>query len=186
LRRLSNESRRNKRPHKPLKARPAPTPDDDTMRTLLLLALSFMGASALMVSPLAAPAHASRVVIGPAMACNGGKGGSGGMAPKKDKERRGKLRRLIQVADSAENVKAVLLSSQTESLVLKMNWKLRKFAQKKIAKRAAQFDVEVPAAFAGFDVKKENTKKSLLKPSLTERSPAHPGAVAALAKLRSA
>jgi len=156
------------------------------MRTLLLLALSFMGASALMVSPLAAPAHASRVVIGPAMACNGGKGGSGGMAPKKDKERRGKLRRLIQVADSAENVKAVLLSSQTESLVLKMNWKLRKFAQKKIAKRAAQFDVEVPAAFAGFDVKKENTKKSLLKPSLTERSPAHPGAVAALAKLRSA
>ena len=77
------------------------------MRTLLLLALSFMGASALMVSPLAAPAHASRVVIGPAMACNGGKGGSGGMAPKKDKERRGKLRRLIQVVcvaiDSSPN-----------------------------------------------------------------------------------
>jgi len=153
---------------------------------LLLLVLSLMGASALMMSPLAAPVRGSqRVAVSPAMACNGGKGGKGGMAPKKDKERRGKLKALVQVADSAENVKAVLLSSQTEGLVMKMNWKLRKFAQKKIAKRAAQFDVEVPADFAGFNLKKENTKKHLLTASVKERSAPHPAAVAALAKLRS-
>ena len=58
-------------------------------------------------------------------------------------------------ADSAENVNAILLSSQTEQLVMKMNWKLRKHAKHHITKRAAEFDVTVPEAFAGFNIKKE-------------------------------
>ena len=54
----------------------------------------------------------------------------------------------VSQADSAENVKAILLSSQTEGLLLKMNWKVRTAGLRQIKKRAAQFDVAVPAEFA--------------------------------------
>jgi len=151
--------------------------------SLLVLALVAYAASALVVGQ-GPRAHTSRVAATPLMACNGGKGGKGGMSPPKDKMRRGKLKALIQAADSAENVQAILLSAQTEGLLLKMNWKVRKFAKKHVLKRAAQFDVDVPEAFAGFNSPKQSTKKHLLTPSITERSPAHPAAVAALAKLR--
>ena len=67
------------------------------MLRLLCLFLTFVSASALVVSPLMAPAQASqRAAVSPMMACNGGKGGKGGMSPPKDKNRRGKLGRLIQ------------------------------------------------------------------------------------------
>jgi hypothetical protein len=95
-------------------------------------------------------------------------------------------------ADSAENVKAILLSQQTESMILKMNWKIRKSAKHHLTKRAAEFDVEVPSEFAGFhhlnpsgNGQKQMMKKHLLVPTVTEPTPAHPAAVAALAKLRS-
>jgi len=83
-------------------------------------------------------------------------------------------------------VNAILLSSQTESMLLKMNWKFRRAAKHQLKKRAAQFDVTVPAAFAGFDVKVANTPKSKLSPSITTASPVSPAAVAALAKYRAA
>ncbi len=51
-------------------------------------------------------------------------------------------------ADSADGVKSILLSSQTEGLLLKMNWKVRRGCEQKIKKRAAQFDVDVPSNFA--------------------------------------
>ena len=54
-------------------------------------------------------------------------------------------------ADSAENVKSILLSSQTEQMLLKMGWKFRKSAKHQLKKRAAQFDVTVPEEFAGFN-----------------------------------
>merc|ERR1719331_1822408 len=150
------------------------------MKLVLLLISS---ASALMVGPLAAPTHAaSRVAASPLMACNGGKGGSGGMAPKKDKMRKGKLKALIQAADSAENVKSILLSSQTEQLLLKMNWKVRHFAKGHIKKRAAQFDVEIPEEFGAFNVLPRNAKRCNLVASVKEASPSNPAAVAALAK----
>lgn len=87
-------------------------------------------------------------------------------------------------ADSAENVNAILLSSQTEQLVMKMNWKLRKHAKHHITKRAAEFDVTVPEAFAGFNIKKENTKKHLLTASVTTPSPRSEAAAVALAKMK--
>lgn len=87
-------------------------------------------------------------------------------------------------ADSAENVQAILLTAQTEQLLLKMNWKVRDFAKKKVLSRAAQFAVEVPAAFAGFDAPKASTPKYLLTPTMTTRAPSHPAAVAALANAR--
>jgi len=108
------------------------------------------------------------------------------MGPKKDKERRGKLKALLYVADSAENVNAILFSSQTEQLILNMGWRLRKHAKYHIKKRAAQFDVEVPEAFAGFNAPKLSTPKHKLTATLTEPSPSNPAAVAALAKLRAA
>ena len=58
------------------------------------LFLALLGsASALVVSPLAAQSSAR--AVSPAMACNGGKGGSGGMAPKLDKMRRGRFKALV-------------------------------------------------------------------------------------------
>jgi len=98
--------------------------------------------------------------------------------------RRGRLNALIQAADSAENVKAILFSSQTEQMVLKMGWKFRKSAKHQLSKRAAQFDVAVPEAFAGFNSPKQSTPKYKLSASVTEATPAHPAAVAALANLR--
>ena len=65
-----------------------------------------------------------------------------------------------------------------------MNWKVRAASHRQLRKRAAQFEVEVPAAFGGYNVRPRNTPKSKLVPTITEKSPAHPDAVAALAKLR--
>ena len=87
-------------------------------------------------------------------------------------------------ADSAENVKAILLSKQTESLLLDMNWKVRKHCGEHIRKRAAQFEVDVPPEFGAYNVRPRNTIRAKLVPTVTEDTPAHPGAVAALAKLR--
>ena len=87
-------------------------------------------------------------------------------------------------ADSADGVNAILLSSQTEGLVMKMNWKLRRSAKHHIKKRAAQFDVAVPDAFAGFNSVKMNTPKHALAATVTTASPSNPAAVAALAKMK--
>lgn len=118
------------------------------------------------------------------MACNGGKGGRGGKSPPKDKARRGKIRRLVWAADSAENVNEILLCSSTESMLLKMNWKIRKSAMHHIKRRASEFEVEVPKAFAAMDAPKQSTGKHLLKPSITVQTPMSPKAVEALKGLR--
>mmetsp|Transcript_62531 Transcript_62531/g.165981 ORF Transcript_62531/g.165981 Transcript_62531/m.165981 type:complete len:138 (-) Transcript_62531:103-516(-) len=137
------------------------------MQKLLLLIVSLMGASALVVGPLA-PAHVARAAS-PTMACNGGKGGKGGKTPPKDKWLfRPKVNKLVQEADSAEGVKDILLTASTEKLLLKMNWKYRRSAGHKIRKRAAQFGVEVPHEFAAFHVRPRNTPKHLLVPSIAE------------------
>jgi SpoVK/Ycf46/Vps4 family AAA+-type ATPase len=112
------------------------------------------------------------------------KGGSGGEGPPLDKMRRGRVGALIQSADDAEKVKAILISSQTERLLLNMNWKVRSSMQRQLRKRAAQFGVEVPMDFAAYNVRPRNTPKKSLKPTITEESAPHPDAVAALAKLR--
>ena len=63
----------------------------------LFALLSFLGgASALIASPPAAHATQQRVAVSPMMACNGGKGGSGGEGPPLDKMRRGRVKALIQ------------------------------------------------------------------------------------------
>lgn len=151
---------------------------------LLLVALSLGGVSALVASPLGASAVAQRVAASPSMACNGGKGGRGGKSPSADKKRRGMLKRLLYAADSAENFNGIILSSQTESMLLKMNWKVRRHSKYHILKRAAQFDVAVPANFGGFDSPKQNTPGHKLSASITTQSPSNPAAVAALANLR--
>ena len=66
---------------------------------------------------------------------------------------------------------------------MKMNWKLRRSAKHHIKKRAAQFDVAVPEAFAGFNTKL-STSKHDLTPSIAERSPVNADAVVALAKMK--
>ena len=91
---------------------------------------------------------------------------------------------LLVQADSEEKVKAILLSSQTEGILLKMNWKVRSTAQRHLRNRAAQFSVDVPANFGAYDVRPRNTPKAMLVPSITEASSPHPAAVAALADLR--
>ena len=83
-------------------------------------------------------------------------------------------------------MKAILLSSQTEQMLLKMNWKVRHFAKGHIKKRAAQFDVEIPEEFGAFNVLPRNSKRCTLTASVKDASPSHPAAVAALAKLRTA
>ena len=65
-----------------------------------------------------------------------------------------------------------------------MNWKVRAHCRHHLTKRAAQFGVDVPAEFAGFNQVKANTPKSKLSPSIKEASPVHPGAVAALKKMK--
>ena len=85
--------------------------------------------------------------------------------------------------ESAEEVQAILLSSQTERLIMKMNWKVRKHCKVHLEKRAAQFGVEVPADFAGLNVLPRNTPKHKLVASIKEPSPAHPKAVAAMGKV---
>mmetsp|Transcript_41597 Transcript_41597/g.138341 ORF Transcript_41597/g.138341 Transcript_41597/m.138341 type:complete len:138 (+) Transcript_41597:39-452(+) len=137
------------------------------MRCLVLFALVVGAVSALVVAPPAAVSSSARVAAGPVMACNGGKGGNGGKNPPKDKTvYRPKLSKLIQRADSAENVKSVLLTAQTEAMLLKMNWKYRRAAAHQVRKRAAQFGVEVPGNFAAFNVRPRNAKKHLLVPSM--------------------
>ena len=86
-------------------------------------------------------------------------------------------------ADSAEDVNAILLSSQTERLIMKMNWKVRNHCKFHLEKRAAQFGVEVPREFAGLNVRPRNTPKHQLVASVTTQSPASEKAIAALAKL---
>ena len=73
-----------------------PSTFDGEMQLFALL-LSFLGgASALIASPMAAHATQQRVAVSPMMACNGGKGGSGGEGPPLDKMRRGRVKALIQ------------------------------------------------------------------------------------------
>jgi len=151
------------------------------MRVLLLLAF-LCQTMALLVSPLAA--HSSLRAMSPAMACNGGKGGSGGMAPKLDKMRRGRFKALVNAADSADKVKSILLTSQTEGLLLKMNWKVRGHCNYHLRKRASEFEVDVPAEFAAANVRPRNTPKSKLSPTILEMSPVDADAVAALKDLR--
>jgi hypothetical protein len=158
------------------------------------------GASALIASPMAAHATQQRVAASPMMACNGGKGGSGGEGPPLDKMRRGRVKALIQAvrglpsraspcpaagprhryrldlftacwhpspfphppdlsaqADDADKVKAILLSSQTERLLLNTNWKVRSNLNMHLRKRATQFGVEVPLEFGAFNVRPRNT-----------------------------
>lgn len=106
------------------------------------------------------------------------------MAPKLDKKRRGRLNALVNAANSAEDVSAILLSSQTETLLLNMNWKVRSSCHRQIRSKASMFGVEVPAEFGAYNVRPRNTPKSKLVATVKEASPAHPAAVAALSKLR--
>lgn len=168
------------------------------------------GASALIASPMAAHATQRRVAASPMMACNGGKGGSGGEGPPLDKMRRGRVKALIQAvrglpsraspcpladphlplaltcspsvdthapppahptflrrhrstrplspqADDADKIKAILLSSQTERLLLNTNWKVRSNLNMHLRKRATQFGVEVPMEFGAFNIRPRNT-----------------------------
>ena len=69
-------------------------------------------------------------------------------------------------------------------MLLKMNWKIRKSAKHQLKKRAAQFEVEVPEAFAGFNSPKQSTAKHLLTPTVTEATPRSEKAAVALASLR--
>ena len=80
-------------------------------------------------------------------------------------------------------MQAILLSSQTEQLIMKMNWKVRNYCKVHLNKRAAQFGVAVPAEFAGLHVLPRNTPKHKLVASIKERSAPHPKAVAAMAKV---
>lgn len=96
------------------------------------------------------------------------------------------LARSRSQADSAEKVQGILLSSQTERLILKMNWKVRRHAKYHVLKRAAEFDVTVPENFAGFNAPKDSTPGHKLTPSITTPSAPHPDAVAALANMRAA
>lgn len=98
--------------------------------------------------------------------------------------RRGRVKALIQAADDADKVKAILLSSQTERLLLNTNWKVRSNLNMHLRKRATQFGVEVPLEFGAFNVRPRNTPKAQLKPTVQTESAPHPDAVAALAKLR--
>ena len=68
---------------------------------------------------------------------------------------------------------------------MKMNWKVRKHCKLHLIKRATQFGVDVPADFAGFNVKPLNTPKHKLVPSVKGESPVSLKAVEALAKLPS-
>ena len=49
-----------------------------------------------------------------------------------------------------------------ESFLLKMNWKVRHAMRVRITKRASQFGVEIPAGFAGWDVRPRSIKKDAL------------------------
>lgn len=69
-------------------------------------------------------------------------------------------------------------------MLLKMNWKVRKSAMHHVKARAAQFDVDVPAAFAGMDCVKQSTKKHLLTASIKDFTPMHPKAKEALKDVR--
>merc|ERR1712204_95111 len=100
----------------------------------------------------------------------------GGEGPPLDKMRRGRVKALIQAADDADKVKAILLSSQTERLLLNTNWKVRSNLNMHLRKRAIEF--------GAFNVRPRNTPKAQLKPTVLTESAPHPDAVAALAKLR--
>ena len=87
-------------------------------------------------------------------------------------------------ADSAEGVKEILLCPSTEHMLLKMNWKIRKGAAYKIKNRAAEFGVEVPADFGGFNSPKQSTSKHLLTASMGPYVPMPAAAAEAIKGLR--
>ena len=64
---------------------------------------------------------------------------------------------LSPQADDADKVKAILLSSQTERLLLNTNWKVRSNLNMHLRKRATQFGVEVPMEFGAFNIRPRNT-----------------------------
>ena len=63
---------------------------------LLVSVLALFGSASALVVGTAGTSASQRVAMSPMMACNGGKGGRGGMAPPKDKMRRGRVKALIQ------------------------------------------------------------------------------------------
>ena len=64
-------------------------------------------------------------------------------------------------------VQSELLSASTESMLLKMNWKIRHSMGHKIKARAAQFGVAIPAGFAAWDHSPKSAPKHLLKPAMS-------------------
>ena len=86
---------------------------------MLVVLVALVAQSSALMAGTVVPRVMQRAAT-PQMACNGGKGGRGGEGPPLDKMRRGKMGALIQAADSAEKVKAILLSSQTEQILLKV------------------------------------------------------------------
>ena len=60
-------------------------------------------------------------------------------------------------ADDADKVKAILLSQQTERLLLNTNWKVRSNLNHHLRKRASQFGVDVPPEFGAYNVRPRNT-----------------------------
>ena len=136
------------------------------MRCLLLLVAS-LAATAAFLAPGAVPRGVARGAP-PMMKKCGGKGGHG--TPMKDQIRRGKLRRLIWSCDSAEKVNDVLLSGTTERTLVKMNWRKRHSLKLKIRSRAAQFGVEVPETFAGWNIRPYKMGPDELRAKMAEAS----------------
>ena len=63
----------------------------------------------------------------------------------------------LRQADDADKVKAILLSAQTERLLLNTNWKVRSNLNMHLRKRAAQFGVDVPPEYGAYNVRPRNT-----------------------------
>ena len=82
-------------------ARPRRGKEEKGMKLLVSVLALFGSASALVVGT-AGTSASQRVAMSPMMACNGGKGGRGGMAPPKDKMRRGRVKALIQACVTAK------------------------------------------------------------------------------------
>ena len=63
----------------------------------------------------------------------------------------------LRQADDADKVKAILLSAQTERLLLNTNWKVRSNLNMHLRKRASQFGVDVPPEYGAYNVRPRNT-----------------------------
>merc|ERR1719454_2715557 len=108
------------------------------MLRFLVLAAALLGASAFApVGRVATGAIAPRVTPVTMKKCGTSK------SPPKDQKRRGAISKLCYKCDTPELVKDVLLSSETEQLLIKMNWRVRHSMHVRIKKRAAQFGVEI-------------------------------------------